>query len=473
MALTSLQLCLFRQREDKESVSAWRPEHVGCEPFDPSAPPGRHGDVLPSVDAVGCWVVVVAASRLELPQQLAGLRIEGVELPRRFADEHEVAACGQHRRADRLVVAIPPPLLARGRIEGLHEPLYVLGVDVDARSPVRNALLELPAPQRDLRTDILYRDVEHLRLRAVGRVRPFLGPGRSRPHVDRLPLVLGVHLGRDLPVGADLTPVDPFAEGGYPDQLTVRPIQDEEVAVLVEVGQQLATVQVEEDILHHAVVVPQVVRGVLVVPPYLAVVRVHGDNGVGVEVVALTDASVEVGRRVAGPPVQEIQLQVVGARDPAVCTTPRPGLTVFGPGVGPGLPRLRHGVRPPGASSGVDIEGVEVAAHPEFPAGAPYDDQVLHDEGGERSALTGPHITVRLVPDRLPSDAVEREHMGVQGDEDDLPVGHGDPAVHVAAAERRIERDLMVVCPQFLPRPGVDGPDPAIRSGRAGTPTRE
>src|SRR4051794_13508631 len=154
MALTSLQLYLFRQREDNERVSAWRPEHGGCEPFDPSAPPRRHGDVLPAINDVSRWVAVVAASRLELPQQLAGLRIEGVELPRRFADEHEVAACGQHRRADRLVVAIPPPLLARGCIEGLHEPLCVLDVDVDARSPVRNALLELPVPQRDLRTDI-------------------------------------------------------------------------------------------------------------------------------------------------------------------------------------------------------------------------------------------------------------------------------------------------------------------------------
>src|SRR5258708_12014551 len=99
MALTSLHLCLFRQREDKESVSAWRPEHVGCEPFDPTAPPGRHGYVLPSVDAVGCLVAVVAASRLELPQHLAALRIEGVELPRPFADEPEGAAYGPHRPA--------------------------------------------------------------------------------------------------------------------------------------------------------------------------------------------------------------------------------------------------------------------------------------------------------------------------------------------------------------------------------------
>jgi hypothetical protein len=49
-----------------------RPEHAGQEPFGPSAPPDRHGDVLPSVDAVGRRAAVVAASTLELPQQLPG-----------------------------------------------------------------------------------------------------------------------------------------------------------------------------------------------------------------------------------------------------------------------------------------------------------------------------------------------------------------------------------------------------------------
>src|SRR5215217_6921627 len=445
-------LCLFRQREDEESVSSGRPEHSRYEPFGPSAPPDRHGYVLSSVDAVGSWAAVVAASTLELPQMLPGARIECVELPRRLAGEHEVATRGQHRRAHRQVIAPAPHLLARGRIEVAHGPCQVLllagpGVHDDGRSPVRNALLELPAPPRDLHTDILYRDVEEPRLRAVGRVRPFLAAGRPRPKVDRLPLFLGVHLGRNLAVGVDFAPGDTVDERRYPNQLAVRTIQDEEVPVLVEVRQQLAPVQFEQDILHIAVVVPQVVRVVLVVPAYLAVVRVHGDNTAGVEVVALADFSVEVGRRVAGPPVQEIQLRVVGARDPAVSTTPRPGLTLSRPSLRPGFPGLRHHIAAPGVLSGVEIEGVEVAAHAEFPARAPDDDQVLHHQGSDRSALTGPHITVRFVPDSLAGLGVEREHVGVQGDDEDLPLRHGDPAVHVAAAERHIVRDRMLVSP--------------------------
>ena len=53
-------------------------------------------------------------------------------------------------------------------------------------------------------------------------------------------------------------------------------------------------------VLHHGVVVPQVVRGVLEVRLDLAGVGVHGDTGIG-EVVALADPSVEVGTRVPVP----------------------------------------------------------------------------------------------------------------------------------------------------------------------------
>jgi hypothetical protein len=47
-------------------------------------------------------------------------------------------------------------------------------------------------------------------------------------------------------------------------------VDDEEVAVLVEVPEQLAPVLLEQDALGDAVVVPHVVRGALVVPADLA-----------------------------------------------------------------------------------------------------------------------------------------------------------------------------------------------------------
>src|SRR3954471_23956134 len=138
-------LVSLRQREGEERASLARPEHSGQEALRPRAPAGRHGDVLPSVDAVAARAAVVAAAALELPQLLSRARIERVELAGRLAREHEVAARRQDRGAHRDVVAPAPALLAGARVEGADGPRHVVEVHPDARAPVRDALLELPA----------------------------------------------------------------------------------------------------------------------------------------------------------------------------------------------------------------------------------------------------------------------------------------------------------------------------------------
>src|SRR3954463_12410802 len=139
---------------------------------------------------------------------------------------------------------------------------------------------------------------------------------------------------------------------------------------------ELLAVEVEQDVLHSGVVVPQVVRGVLEMGLDLACVSVHGNARVGVEVVALADASVEVWTRVAGSEVQEVQIRIVGGGDPAVRAASRPGLAVGRPGLGAGLARLRHHVGPPDTLASLALERVNVAAYAELPAGAPDDDHV-------------------------------------------------------------------------------------------------
>src|ERR1700757_235091 len=103
-----------------------------------------------------------------------------------------------------------------------------------------------------------------------------------------------------------------------------------------------------------------------------------------------------------------------------------------------------------------------MTAHAEFPTGAPDDDQVFDDEGSDSSALTRPYVTVCLVPDALASFCVERQHMSIQRDDEDLAVRHRHPTVDVTAAERRVVRDRMLVSPQLLAGPAVEGPDPTI-----------
>ena len=189
--------------------------------------------------------------------------------------------------------------------------------------------------------------------------------------MHRVALGIGEDLRRHVALLVDLAPIDAVDERRHPDRIHVRAIQDVHEPVLVEVGGQLLPVEVEQDVLHHGVVVPQVVRRVLEVRLDLAAVGVHGDTGVGEEVVALANPSVEVGTRVAGPVIQKVQVRVVGGRDPAIRAAARPGLTVGGPGLGPGLAGLRHHVAPPHALAGLELERIGVAAHPELAAGLP------------------------------------------------------------------------------------------------------
>src|SRR3954447_22774076 len=225
---------------------------------------------------------------------------------------------------------------------------------------------------------------------------------------------------------------------------------------------ELLAVEVEQDVLHRGVVVPQVVRGVLEMRLDLACVSVHGNAGVGVEVVALADASVEVGTRVAGSEVQEVQIRIECGGDPAVRAASRPGLAVRRPGLGAGLAGLRHHVGAPHALAGFALERVNVAAHPELPAGAPDDDHVLDDQWSDRGALAGPHIAVGLVPDLFAALGIERDDVGGQGGDEDLALRHGDAAVDVAAAQRHVERGGGPVLPQEVSVLGVEGPDPAV-----------
>src|SRR5436190_14875313 len=146
-SLTAFQL-LLRHREGEQRAAVGRPEHLGQEPLGPATPAARRDDVLPSVDGVGRRVAVVAAAALELPQQLSAVGVPRVELPSGLPAEHEVAARGQQRRAHAQVVGPAPPLLSGARIVGAHVPALVLAVHSDAGTPVRDALLELPAPPR-------------------------------------------------------------------------------------------------------------------------------------------------------------------------------------------------------------------------------------------------------------------------------------------------------------------------------------
>src|SRR3954447_17504219 len=172
------RLLVLREREREQRAALAGAELPGQEALGPGAPAGRHGDELPAVDLVGARARVVAAAALELPEQVAALGVEGIELTRRLAAEHQAATRGQERGAHRDVVLPAPALRAGPWVERADRAGHVLEVDRHAGAPVRDALLEVAPPPGRRRADVLHRAVQELGVRVVAGVRPLLRAGR-------------------------------------------------------------------------------------------------------------------------------------------------------------------------------------------------------------------------------------------------------------------------------------------------------
>ena len=69
-------------------------------------------------------------------------------------------------------------------------------------------------------------------------------------------------------------------------------------------GRLAVDVDVDEQRLVDAVIIPEVVRTVLEMPFIRAIVGIQSENRAGVEVVPLANFAVEVGRGIADAPVQ-------------------------------------------------------------------------------------------------------------------------------------------------------------------------
>src|SRR5689334_1336264 len=134
---------LLRQRECEQRRPARLRKGAGIKPLGPSAIADRDRDELPPVDHVGAGARVVAAAAGVLPKEFSAAGVERPEYPCGIAGEHQVAAGGQHRGGHRVLILESPLLLARGRIKCGEVAGHVFGVHGNARTPVRDALLEL------------------------------------------------------------------------------------------------------------------------------------------------------------------------------------------------------------------------------------------------------------------------------------------------------------------------------------------
>jgi len=122
-------------------------------------------------------------------------------------------------------------------------------------------------------------------------------------------------------VGADLAcPGELLDKRFCSEKLAGGAVEHIEEAVAVGVEQEPARLALPVDIHEHGrllrVPVPEVVRGVLVVPLQPAAPGVERHDRVGVEVVADAFAAVVVRAGIAGRPIERLEIGVVGAREP-------------------------------------------------------------------------------------------------------------------------------------------------------------
>ena len=466
--------------------------HITTPQRDGAAPAGDHGDVLLAVGFPGHRRGDDARTGLELPQDLAGLGVGGLQVAFRRAPEHQVAGGGQHATPQRGLVLDFPDDLAGLRVDRTQraDVAVVDGLDGEAGAQVGRTLLVGDRLVPDLHAPLVGRDVEELGLRRVGHRHLVLAAQEAggREH-DRA--LLAVRASRRVAravfgdvVGTTGLQVDAggpgllLDEGEGVQQLAGLRVIDVEEAVAVGLAADAAAVHVEGHELVDAVEVPAVVRGVLVVPDDLAGLDVDGDGRARVQVVALTDVAVPR-RRVAGAEVGQAGLGVVGAAQPGsraagLPQVARPGLvgragdTVLGL-----VARLVVGVAhvafdhraDPDQRAGLGIAGLDAAHHAEFAAGHAGQHQAASDQGSGRVAVAVLVVVDLLAPDDFTGVLVQGDQLGVQGAEDHQVVVQGGAAVdHVAAGHDAFGQAVLVL-PQALAGQGVQRVDARVGRG--------
>ena len=181
-------------------------------------------------------------------------------------------------------------------------------------------------------------------------------------------------------------------------------------------GDQLAVLAVDlgvdEDVARHLVVVAVVVRRVLEVPFDLAVGGVERDRAVGEEVVAGTIGAVVARDRIAGTPIGDVGVGVVGAGDIEGAATGLPGIDLVLPGLTARLARGRNGKGFPLGVAGLGIERGDPVAQTAVAAGAADHDRILERKrrGGEFEVGLVAQV---LVPYDLAGLLVGRDHASV------------------------------------------------------------
>src|SRR4029077_6499832 len=170
---------------------------------------------------------------------------------------------------------------------------------------------------------------------------------------------------------------------------------------------------IEQNRSFGCVVIVEIVGSELEIPFELAGVGIQGEDTIGIEVVAGTRCSVEIGGGIAGAPVDGIEFWIVGARHPSGAA---PAQVHFaGPTGRAGLAGAGNSPKTPSELAGFRAECGNEAAHAIVAAGSSDNDFVLYDERRAGGAVIFVPFRVGDVPKQMTGAGVETEKMGVVG----------------------------------------------------------
>src|SRR5207302_2855383 len=246
----------------------------------PAADAVEDGDVLLAAGtAKGDGLADDSRGGLELPQQLAGARVHGLEPAVHGAVEDDVAGGGQRAAPDGEALAQRPRRALGHRIPRRKGATLAPGAGVHPhdRADVRRAGDIARVHRLEVHAEVLVRDVEEAGAWRPRRRLPVLGAGRGGAYVAhdlaehrRFFSVDGEAARREIhaPGGVDVR------ERGRREHLAGRPVHDVDVAVALGPHEDLTPaaldLEVDEDLLIHGVVVEHVVWRELIGPHRLA-----------------------------------------------------------------------------------------------------------------------------------------------------------------------------------------------------------
>ena len=157
---------------------------------------------------------------------------------------------------------------------------------------------------------------------------------------------------------------------------------------------------------------------------------VEGQDRVRVQVVAEALAAVVVRARIAGRPVERVEIGVVGAREPGGRARVLDVLAL--PGLRSRLASLRHGPEAPHLLARRLIEGGQEAADAFVAARRAGDHQAADGQRRRGRAVVLAPVGHLGVPQQRAREAVEGDEVRVVGDHEHAVAGDGDAAVDAA-----------------------------------------